>query len=1684
MTYDSKTTELRGEVGLLSRNVVVQGDQNSKKDEYGSHIMIRGEEGKVVGRFSYLETRHAGQAFQMGRYPIHFHMIGNIIGSYIEGCSIHDTFNRATTIHGVHYLKIKNNVMFNILGHAIFVEDSIESNNIVEDNLVIYVSSSPSLLESDLLVAGIWITHPGNYFRRNHVSGVEFFAYWFDLPGHPTGPSSTNTICPVAEKLGQFDDNYGHSSGVGFRIYPFFRPLEDPCGIVRSDKLKDPFSANEPHPAIMKNNVFYMNYNGVFQRDIGAVQHHNVRCFGNDVDIVIASPMWARDGQASIEDSLFVGFSEITEYHGTTNGHGIHTARKDGFLLKNSKFINYKDTFLISTCNGCSEERHRDIGGRRTTFEGVSFENVTNKPIKFGDGEKDKDILYDKTGTLITLLTKKASSGGWITPWNEHLNIPECQKIEDEKICNEHCAVCTLDVSILRLEFTFEDSDLLEGGNIKIMNLDVEGEDFSPDQADESKYGLHTWRNVMLTEGFEGFTVNLATKYNYNIHFNKGVDFNDISVMNNPYWESDDLLTTIRFNNTLARETFETTLHETLPPPGTSERVSYDYTESPISILSSAPTSSNSFGDFYFDSEKSFLTFKIDGKKRGFFKSIPASCGNNCPTNEEDQETEDTIRKWSDAASWGANGQVPQAGDEVVIEPTWNMVVDVETAILAKVTVQGKLSFSDDFDSATLNAKTIDIEKNGELVIGEPDAVFTKKAQIVLHGTGDDDSTQIGPGFDSLIKGIIVRGKMHFYGARTNPVWTMLTENAAKDATTIKVDPGSGFNWKAGDKLVIGSSSTNKDEIDEAVIKSVNANGTIELETPLKFFHYGASQAKSISGAGTLDMRAEVGNLSRNIVIEATEEGTLGCSILVPRYTLDAPVTETVQGSLILDSVEVAKCGQKDTDNAAVNLRKLEKIGSDTIKIMYSSIRDSQGRAMTMMGAKGVSVTHNVIFNSRKIGIYMEEEADVSVENNLMIKVRSRENYISTELLDVISGIYRNNQAAMEGGTPTVIRNNRVSSVAWFAYIVVGYDCKSTQSSPNFADNVAHSCMAGWFPLKVADVDCQQFSHFHAYKNSEEGFVNRFHGAELVVKDMILADNKNALVVNGGQTGKETWGGTVTMKDLVIFGQALPDCAECYAGDGNCEHNGIYSTLFNENDFSFRFEPNRLPLHNSTDSRFNLYGKQFIEDIRFENFAQSNACATKPTVFRVNPFYQDGVVSVFSKQITLQNVDEDNKFYFPEQTIHPDGIVFCGKRDCTGIYNVPFYDIDGSFSGGQAKHYVGNNQAARNDPDCTFKKVWNVNECTPQIGQLNIMNKDSDRTPVITPAVIKVIDYDKDYDDKLKFTHEIDANHELAGLVKLGRMHEITYAATMPSGLVYQLMTANASASEYIILKVHSENPAPLFVSKDKKKVRSEVLKENEEVDFTGKLACGTNFYVKDESLLYFVLTGEDSCRLEIKNSNAIALNARMDISVDDFYKNDGLTNFIDRVAASLNISRDRIRVVRVYTGSTHVDFFIEREGSIEEDADKKDEAITELETLAETFREEVDKGTLDLGAPVIGIESDLKVDNTPEPEDPNNPDEGNEPSDGTDQPDPEEEGDSNLGLYLGLVIGIPLALIVMAGLAYAIYYFKNKQKSPQENNYQKTEQNTVDDKEASRNENIVYQQSYAANKQQISQRN
>ena len=96
-------------------------------DQFGATIMINSDTPNTIGnenviaRISNIEMYHVGQSYRLGRYAIHFHMIGNSPSSYVSECAIHQSFNRAVNIHASNYITVERTVIINIMGGAFFL---------------------------------------------------------------------------------------------------------------------------------------------------------------------------------------------------------------------------------------------------------------------------------------------------------------------------------------------------------------------------------------------------------------------------------------------------------------------------------------------------------------------------------------------------------------------------------------------------------------------------------------------------------------------------------------------------------------------------------------------------------------------------------------------------------------------------------------------------------------------------------------------------------------------------------------------------------------------------------------------------------------------------------------------------------------------------------------------------------------------------------------------------------------------------------------------------------------------------------------------------------------------------------------------------------------------------------------------------------------------------------------------------------------------------------------------------------------------------------------------------------------------------------------------------------------------------------------------------------------------------
>jgi hypothetical protein len=246
--YGHSDADMRCEVGLLTRNVVIRGDAGSSAQLYGAHT------GAFMGasyRLENAELYHCGQGFLLGRYCAHWHLGGDRADSYARANSVHDSFQRAVTVHATNYLRVQDNFAFRVRGHNFFVEDGVEQFNVIEGNLAAATLQSFASLGSDLKPASFWTASPTNFWRHNVAAGSTHDGYWFEPPANPRGPSFTTGYCPINMPLGQFHNNSAHSNGVqGLRVYPAYFPFEKPC---------DPTSRTQPQ--------FFTNFTAASTRD-------------------------------------------------------------------------------------------------------------------------------------------------------------------------------------------------------------------------------------------------------------------------------------------------------------------------------------------------------------------------------------------------------------------------------------------------------------------------------------------------------------------------------------------------------------------------------------------------------------------------------------------------------------------------------------------------------------------------------------------------------------------------------------------------------------------------------------------------------------------------------------------------------------------------------------------------------------------------------------------------------------------------------------------------------------------------------------------------------------------------------------------------------------------------------------------------------------------------------------------------------------------------------------------------------------------------------------------------------------------------------------------------------------------------------------------------------------------------
>lgn len=214
--------EFRGEVANLSRNVVIESaDPNGVR---GHTVYHRFSQGGI----SHARFAHLGKEGVLGRYSIHYHLVGDTMrGSRVLGVSIVDSHNRWITIHGTQYLIVRDCIGYQSVGHGYFLEDGTEVYNLLDRNLAVQ-SYQGRRLPGQVLPfdpndgAGFWWANGLNTFTRNVTTENDEYGYRYDMQKRsnfdsrlpirqPDGSEKTVDVRTIP--IWRFEDNEAHAEG-------------------------------------------------------------------------------------------------------------------------------------------------------------------------------------------------------------------------------------------------------------------------------------------------------------------------------------------------------------------------------------------------------------------------------------------------------------------------------------------------------------------------------------------------------------------------------------------------------------------------------------------------------------------------------------------------------------------------------------------------------------------------------------------------------------------------------------------------------------------------------------------------------------------------------------------------------------------------------------------------------------------------------------------------------------------------------------------------------------------------------------------------------------------------------------------------------------------------------------------------------------------------------------------------------------------------------------------------------------------------------------------------------------------------------------------------------------------------------------------------------------------------------
>lgn len=346
-TVGTTKIDVRAEVGRLNRNIVVQGDGTSTRSRIGGHAMFMAGDGTNRVQIANAEFRRMGQLDQLGRYPLHFHLMAAACQEcYVKDSSVRDTVQRGIVVHGTSGITVAGNVVFNTVGHNIMAEDEATTGNVYDRNLALVnrqpspMHTEPTLVsQNDRMPSNFWFKASANTVTGNHAAGSFFNG--FNYEGIDGGEDDGRVGQPL-----DFRNNTAHAAmgkeGAGAGDFDITG------GVLISTE------ARRPPDDRIQDTLVYHNAVGIWPEESGVFVVERFIAAEN----ALAIENRGVGNRQHYKDGLIVGQLPGSAYRGA---RAVHHQYGSETVLENITFAGFASVGLEATDTGPTQSAYKLI---------------------------------------------------------------------------------------------------------------------------------------------------------------------------------------------------------------------------------------------------------------------------------------------------------------------------------------------------------------------------------------------------------------------------------------------------------------------------------------------------------------------------------------------------------------------------------------------------------------------------------------------------------------------------------------------------------------------------------------------------------------------------------------------------------------------------------------------------------------------------------------------------------------------------------------------------------------------------------------------------------------------------------------------------------------------------------------------------------------------------------------------------------------------------------------------------------------------------------------------------------------------------------------------------------------------------------------------------------------------------